>query len=499
MAVEHLCLGCMSYLEKPDAPCPNCGWTKAMKNSASQLQVGYTLTNENQTEKYIIGRRLGQGGFGVSYLAWYTNRAERVVIKEFFPATIANRDNNSQVVMNNPNDTEQFEHGLDNFLKEAYKLLDFSNDPNVVNVKNFFRANNTAYIVMEFVDGQTLSEFIEKHGGRISLDDAINRLAPIAAVLERMHNPKINSAGQILRQPLIHRDVSPDNIIFTRNDTVKLLDFGASRSFETNMTEIIRTGYSPPEQFMSKDPNFIQGAWTDVYALAATIYRAITGQIPPNSVARLGTDSLVLPSSLGVKIEPFQEQALLKGLATDYHKRYQTVSEFINALHPSVSVSSNDKKNLFISSISLSAFGGFVAVCLFIFALDMVIGESIFEADYIISFIASAVSTACLGTLIWDLLEIYRKRSPKFLHNIFWQDLALGAQFVCSLIFLFLAFIYSESWDDSFIAEIQMEFFFNTDFYSDTADAFVNFIIFIYSVVSLAGIWLGRQILQKKF
>ncbi len=499
MAVEHLCLGCMSYLENPNAPCPNCGWIKTMKNAISQLQAGYTLTNENQTEKYIIGRTLGQGGFGISYLAWNANRGERVVVKEYYPATIATRDSDSKVMPLNAKDAASFRHGLDNFLKEAYKMLEFSNDPNVVNVKNFFQANDTAYIIMEFIDGKTLKKVIEDSGGRLALDDVLNKLAPIVGVLERMHLPKKNAAGQILRQPLLHRDISPDNIMFTRNGIVKLLDFGAARNFEDNASGIIRTGYSPPEQFISNDPNFVQGSWTDVYALAATIYHAITGQLPPNSISRLGSDSLVLPSSLGVKIEPFQEKALLKALAPDYRKRYQTVGEFMNSLHTfnTQLIGGNfDEKN-FVPAIAMSLAGGLVSLYLFIFALNLIIGESIFEIDFIISFLASAVSTICLGAFAWDLLQLHKKQRPKFLYDVFRQDTAFLAQVVCATIFLFLAFIYTESWDDSFIAEIQLMVFLDTDLYSDEADALVNFIILLYAVISIAGVWLGRKLLRK--
>ena len=497
MAVEHLCLGCMSYLENPNAPCPNCGWLQTMKNTVSQLQPSYTLTNENQTEKYIIGRALGQGGFGISYLAWNANRGERVVVKEYFPATIVTRADEANVVPLNAKDSEQLKHGLDNFLKEAYKMLEFSNEPNVVNVKNFFQANNTAYIVMEFIEGYTLKELIDNNGGRLPLEEVLNKLTPIADVLERMHKPKINAGGQILRQPLIHRDISPDNIMFTRNGIVKLLDFGAARSFEDNKTGIIRTGYSPPEQFITNDPKFIQGSWTDVYALAATIYHAITGQPPIDSISRLGSDSLVLPSSMGVKLEPFQEKALLKGLAPDYRKRYQTVEEFINSLRPSPASQLNDERNL-IFSIVLSAIGGLMSFYLFIFASDMVVGESIFEMDYVISFLASIVSTICLGTLAWDLFQLYKRQQPKFLYDVFHQDISFLAQVVCTVIFFFLTFIYTESWDDdTFIAEIQMEVFLNTDFYSDGAEILVDIMILIYSLISLAGVWLGRQFLRK--
>ena len=166
MAVENLCLGYMSDLKNPNAPCPNCGWLKTMRNAVSQLQAACTLTGENQTEKYIVGRTLGQGGFGISCLVWNTNRNERGVVKEFFPATIATRNNNGKVLPINAKDTAQFKHELDNCLKEAHKIFNFNNDPNVVSVKNFFQANNTAYIVMEYIDGQTPEQVIQDNGGR---------------------------------------------------------------------------------------------------------------------------------------------------------------------------------------------------------------------------------------------------------------------------------------------------------------------------------------------
>ena len=327
MAVEHLCLGCMSYLENPNAPCPICGWRSTWKNALSQLQAGYKLTNENQTEQYVIGRALGQGGFGISYLAWDITREEKVVVKEYFPAAIVTRDNDTRVIPINPKDVVYLRHGLDDFLKEAYKMLEFNNDPYVVNVKNFFQANDTAYIIMEFIDGLTLAQVLDRMPNRrLPLQPVLDYLTPIAVVLERMHTPKKNHAGQILRQPLLHRDISPDNIMLMRNGIVKLLDFGA-------VSGIIRKGYSPPEQlFIDNDPNFAQGSWTDVYALAATIYRSITGQLPPDSISRMNSDSLVLPSSLGVDLEPFQEKALLKGLAPDYRNRYQTVREFMHGM-----------------------------------------------------------------------------------------------------------------------------------------------------------------------
>ena len=499
LATEHLCLGCMSYLENPNAPCPNCGWFKSMENTISQLQAGYMLTNENQTEKYIIGRALGQGGFGISYLAWNVLRGERVVIKEYFPAALVTRDNNSNTVMPiDAKDTVQFRHGLDNFLKEALNMLEFSNDSNVVSVKNFFQANHTAYIVMEFIDGQTFRQVIKQNGGRLPLEYVLSTLAPIAAVLERMHKPKKTGTGQILRQPLLHRDISPDNIMFTRDGIAKLLDFGATRSFEDNKSGVIRTGYSPPEQFIIGDANFIQGPWTDVYALAATIYHALTGQAPINSISRLGSvsDSLVLPSSLGVKIELFQEQALLKGLAPDYRKRYQTISDFMNSLQAIDKLQVNDKRKL-ISAIVLSAVGGLIAVALCVFALNVLIEDSLLELDFIISFLVAVVSVLCLGIFAWELLQIYKGQQPKFLNDESRLDITFFTQIVCAIMFLFLAFTYTEYWEDSLIAELQLHVFLNLNLYSDDADFLVSVFILFYALSSTAGIWLGRQVLRK--
>lgn len=497
MAVEHLCLGCMSYLENPDALCPNCGWLKSMENTISQLQSGYMLTNENQTEKYIIGRALGQGGFGISYLAWNALRGERVVVKEYFPTALVTRDNNSNNVMPiDAKDTVQFRHGLDNFLKEALNMLEFNNDPNVVSVKNFFQANHTAYIVMEFIDGQTFRQVIEQNGGRLPLEFVLSKLAPIAAVLERMHKPKKTGTGQILRQPLLHRDISPDNIMFTRDGIAKLLDFGATRSFEDNKSGVIRTGYSPPEQFIIGDANFIQGSWTDVYALAATIYHALTGQAPINSISRLGSDSLVLPSSFGVKLEPFQEKALLKGLAPDYRKRYQTISDFMNSLQAIDNLQINDERKL-ISAIVLSAIGGLIAVTLCVFALNVLIEDSLLELDFIISSLVAVVSVLCLGIFAWELLQIYNGQQSKFLNDKSRLDVTFSTQIVCAILFLFLSFTYTEYWEDSLIEELQLYVFLNLNLYSDEADALVSVVILFYALASTAGVWLGRQVLRK--
>ena len=502
-AVEHLCSGCMSPLEKTNLPCPNCGWLKTMNNNVNQLETGFILANENQTAHYIIGKSLGQGGFGITYLAWDVNHDEKVVVKEYFPTGVAARERDSgKVSPLTANQTDEFQNGLVNLLKEAYKMLAFNNEPNVVTVKDFFRANNTAYIVMEYVDGQTLSQMLDERGGRLPLETVLKKLEPIAFVLERMHTAKSDDKGRIVRESLIHRDISPDNIIFTKGGVAKLLDFGSSRPFGDNLFAVIKTGYSPPEQFFLNVP---QGAWTDVYAFAATIYRAITGERVPNAITRTTQDTLVLPSKLGVAIEPFQEAALIKALAPDFLKRWQSVAEFVVAMRqPERTETVGDKK--YLRALVLSSVGLFISsamILFFIYALNNAFGlpeedlyvEMIYKATFLIPFIAGSVSTVCLGAYVWDLVRLNRNVQPRWLHNAFRQDAAFFLLIVCAVVFVSITLIYADTWEyDFFLFDILL-YEYSWDYNSLYL---VTIIVWTYAACSVAGIWLGRQILSNR-
>lgn len=197
-----------------------------------------------------------------------------------------------------------------------------------------------------------------------------------------------------------------------------------------------------------------------------------------------------------MKIEPFQERALLKGMAPDYRKRFQTVGEFMNALRTASPSPLNDASK-FISSIAFLSVGALMSAYLFFFALDMLVNESTSEQDFIFALLAGGISTACLGAFIFDLVQFRGGQRPKFLNDFFRQDVALSVHVVCTIMFLFLAFVYSESWDDSFIAEIQFALFLNTDLDSDVADALVNVMLVFYALISVAGVWLGRKLLRR--
>jgi serine/threonine protein kinase len=299
-------------------PCPHCGWQPGHDNLPPALALGQLLDG-----RYRIGRVLGHGGFGITYLAWDDNLHLRLAIKEYLPRDCASRapDGISLAVYPGPAG-EQFAYGLDRFLEEARTLAHFDQHPGIVTVKNFFRAHGTGYCVMDYVEGITLRQYLDQQpGGRISIDAALKLLMPVADALRAVH-----------KEGLLHRDIAPDNIYLTQDGRIKLLDFGAARfaagEHSRSLSVILKPGYSPEEQYRAKGK---QGPWTDVYGLAATLYRALTGQIPPESLDRLDNDDLVPPSRLGIAIAPGQEATLLQALAVKAGQRFQSMAELQKA------------------------------------------------------------------------------------------------------------------------------------------------------------------------
>ena len=299
-------------------PCPACGWRSGLDNSPPALALGRILDG-----RYRIGRVLGHGGFGITYLAWDDNLHLRLAIKEYFPRDSAGRgaDGVSLAIYTGPAG-EQFAYGLERFLEEARALAHFDQHPGIVTVKNFFRAHGTGYCVMDYVDGITLRHYLDQQpGGRISVADALKLLMPVMDALRAVH-----------KEGLLHRDLAPDNIYLTQDGRIKLLDFGAARfaasEHSKSLSIILKPGYAPEEQYRTRGK---QGPWTDVYGLAATCYRAITGQVPPESLDRLDNDDLVPPSRLGIAITPGQERVLLQALAVKAGQRFQSMAEMQQA------------------------------------------------------------------------------------------------------------------------------------------------------------------------
>jgi serine/threonine protein kinase len=239
-----------------------------------------------------------------------------VAIKEYFPSDFAKRAHEStQLSVFSGDAGTYFRRGLANFLDEARRLAAFVRQGSIVAVHDTFEANNTAYIVMEYLEGKTLKELL-KEKGRLDFDKAMSIITPVLDALVAVH-----SAG------IIHRDVAPDNIFIRTNGTVTLIDFGAARAFakdaNKSMTVVLKPGYAPIEQYLSKGS---QGPWTDVYAAAATLYRMLTGTVPEESMQRALKDDLALPSELGVTMPPVAETALMAALAVEPEQRIRDVA-----------------------------------------------------------------------------------------------------------------------------------------------------------------------------
>ena len=332
--LQHLCLGCMKYLQRPDLPCPHCGWNNQQQNKPLYLVPGSILAG-----RYLVGKVLGEGGFGVTYVGWSMIQNKKVAIKEFFPDSkmvSRGKDKYTVIPKQDRKIIQLFEDGKKKFFDESQTLARFDSDPNIVNVEDFFLENNTAYIVMEFLNGQTFMNYLANLSRPLNLAATLTILNPVISALERIHEKN-----------LLHRDISPDNIMLTDSGT-KLLDFGAARGFslegEVSNTVYVKLGYAPQEQFFVHGN---QGPWTDEHALAATIYHAITGYTPPPVTQRSGNfDPLKPPSALGAVLTSAQEIALLRGMAMNYKDRYPTIKEFRAALTES------DKNNFFSNIIT---------------------------------------------------------------------------------------------------------------------------------------------------
>jgi serine/threonine protein kinase len=273
--------------------------------------------------RYIIANVLGHGGFGITYAAHDKVLNVMVAVKEYLPRQLATRaEGGTKVSIFTGEARQQYDYGLRKFLEEAQSVARFANHPNVVSARDYFEANGTAYMVMEYVEGVTLKEYLGKKGGRISYEEAKGIMMPVMDALREVHQ-----AG------MLHRDISPDNIYITTSAQVKILDFGAARYFageqSKSLSVILKSGYAPEEQYRSSGK---QGAWTDVYAVGATIYKALTGQTPPDALDRMAADTLEPPSRLGVKIPPPAERALLQALAINAAQRFQDIEEFQQAL-----------------------------------------------------------------------------------------------------------------------------------------------------------------------
>ncbi|MDO4285357.1 MAG: PASTA domain-containing protein [Eubacteriales bacterium] len=312
------CLRCFHSYEEEYEICPHCGYAEGTQVDEPQyLHPGTVLQN-----RYQIGVVIGAGGFGITYGAWDSVLEQRVAIKEYMPGEFSTRaPGETQVSVYGGEKEEQFEAGKNKFYEESKRLAKFQDVPGIVQIYNSFEENATAYIVMEYLEGETLAERLRREK-KIPEEEAVQLILPVLQALEAVH-----------REGILHRDIAPNNIFLTKDGGVKLLDFGAARNMVLeqgrSLTILYKEGYTPEEQYRSHGE---QGAWTDVYAAAATLYKMVTGEVPAGALERRRKDTLKAPSRAGARVSKRTEQAILNALNVDARYRTQSAGQLIAEL-----------------------------------------------------------------------------------------------------------------------------------------------------------------------
>ena len=317
---QRYCINCMTALGSSPV-CSHCG----TDNSLPHRTAPYHLPPHTVlAQRYQTGKVLGEGGFGITYIGMDTVLSKRVAVKEFYPSGVAVRNSADTNTVSVPDERKRyFQRGVDRVLLEAKSVAAFSDEEGIVNVQDYFQENGTAYIVMDFLDGENLREYVSRHGV-FAYEELVTLLMPVMKGLKDMH-----------AKGIIHRDISPDNIILTKKGQLKLTDFGSAYDYtddKRTKAVVLKQGYAPEEQYRADS---VQGPPTDIYALCATIYYCISGVTPVSALKRMTEDTLRRPSQLGVDIRPSREKALMHGLAVLAKNRTPDMSTLMRELHGS--------------------------------------------------------------------------------------------------------------------------------------------------------------------
>ena len=353
MDPNRVCPSCLREMPQKGGECPFCGYKKGTQELRVRCLPPYTVLHG----RYFIGTVIGEGGFGITYRGLDLVENRKVAIKEFFPAGLVTRDtsrggdNTVQSISGEMRD--QYQSGLQKYENEARCLMKLRGLPGIVNMLDFFHENSTAYIVMEFLEGMTMREYLVRNQGCMSEQMALELMKPLMYSLDSIH-----------RAGIVHRDISPDNIIVQPNGKLKLIDFGAARQSTGHQTQsltvVLKHGYAPEEQYRSRGK---QGPFTDVYAISATLYKLLTGVTPVDSMSRMFEDELKPLHQFPNRISSRTCVAITKGMAVRAQDRFQTISELAAALYEKRPVTmaggtSAPTKNTKEKSLTRIAIGG---------------------------------------------------------------------------------------------------------------------------------------------
>ena len=319
------CENCFSEINDELEMCPFCGYYEDMPiENGVALRPGTRIA-----DRYTVGKVIGSGGFGFTYLAWDDTLQQRVAIREYLPSEFSTRSpGQKRVSVFQGEKNEQYLQGLEKFIEESRKLAKFQNEEGIVKTFDCISENDTAYIIMEYLEGQTLAEYLQKHHV-IPEADAVRMLTPIMESLVTVHE-----AG------ILHRDIAPENIFICEDGSAKLIDFSASRfasaTHSRSLTVMVKPGFSPEEQYRSMGEH---GPHSDVYSVAATLYKMVTGITPPDALERRAKvenskkDMLVDPGKINKKVSRVFENAVMNALNVQIADRTKTMQQFIKDLH----------------------------------------------------------------------------------------------------------------------------------------------------------------------
>ncbi len=328
MNYNNLCYRC--FCEKPikEKPCPKCGYKyNPSATSQNYLSPGSLLHN-----RYIVGIALGAGGFGITYKCLDTKIGGICAIKEYFPSNFALRTNANRSVLVAEQNLERYNKIMKRFVEEA-ELVKKLNHRNVIKIYDSFFENNTAYYVMEYCDGIDLRRYTNNFSRKLEYEEGMNLLYQIMNGLEYIH-----------AKGILHRDIAPDNIYVTKNNYVKILDFGSARSemdqFNRELSVIVKVGYAPIEQYGGHGK---QGPYTDIYALGATFYHLFTSKMPIESTQRVAEDNLEEFSRLRPDLPDNLKYCIEKSMELTTAKRISSIAEMKSILELDNKPSKNNK------------------------------------------------------------------------------------------------------------------------------------------------------------
>lgn len=402
------CFHCMREYGEEYEICPYCGKEKEIKPKELYFLTPGTLI----ADRYEIGVSIGSGGFGITYKAWDMTLSKVVAVKEYYPAGMVNRvPGEKKLIIYSGSRQKECENGKARFLEEARNMAKFNTHPNIINVYDFFEENNTAYIIMEFLDGVNYKEYIKEEGGRVAPEKALEVTQAVLTALMEVH-----------KSGILHRDISPDNIFMCSDGRIKLIDFGAARfsakDEDKTRSVILKPGFAPPEQYQTKSR---QGPWTDIYAVGATLYRAVTGNQPEESVNRAEEDLLAEPEKFCPELSHNLNNAILRSMALQYELRFQSAEEFLKALSGESAIRNVGKelktrkirRLVSIVTVSVAALVG-IFICLQVVDKRKMAAAILEPADISIWICADSAETVSEEAAIMEeALEEFRTEYPQ--------------------------------------------------------------------------------------